>query len=1052
MHNWLRLLLLLAMVNGLCSMVNGHAQTAQDALYIYRNDGGFNAFFYRDIQRIAYSKVDTLGVEQADYVVQEVYAMDSVFRIPVSAIDSISFVTPETKYKADVAHTTESDLWNYVIATDSVSWLLLRSNTPTGILPKVGDKLLTLNQTDLLPAGFIGRVAAVQNESGGIRVSCGAVELTEVFDQYVGRVAAIVENSGDGTTRIVRREPETSYVEDLSLPTMANTLHLTESVLLSKEFSIDGNGYMGLAVTPTLNLRAFLAIDRKTGVNFDMVMHGEVETQLQFGLNGIVTGTFDVPLVEQKVPIPNFPIFFLKAEAGVFTQAQGSLNIGGTYTSKDCFYSLTQFNSLWEGSRQATATLTHVKDTLEWSALTGKVTLNAGAYAKLCIEVLDADIAQAGVRVEAGLREEVEADLKFDDYKWVTTAGLVAEALRRALMSNQQKARALYDDMDRNVSVNWALFLNGQALASIGKWQVTTKIENTLSLTPKGGLVPHLTKPTYRLATAATDSVYLNTQLDRNIAFPVKVGYDIYNAQNLLVREAMRFTPYTGKPETLTMGVAGLEAGKKYMAYPRVDIFGLTMYGEPTDSFTTDKPQLDIPVKSLVVDSNNGNVDVKVNTNVTDITFSSADKWITYFWNEAQQVLTVYYDVLPSGQEDRKGTIKVVTRDGDGAVLDQAEVSITQVRAVIDLSTTELKFGVEGGASVINITSTNCKDLKATTTSNFLHPSASGNTVSILADPNTSTEARRGTVVVSGLLESVGVRIERFISVTQDGTMTPQETRLFDSSNVTVNLPGGNNFGSSLTILGDGTTSIQGDYIVYKSADTKVESSSERSKSETSWQIQMYIDPKDNNMMRDYELVSGSVSYLNNYYYKEGVGDKEKDHKRVVRCSFNVKDLPVHWVSSDRIRLEMHNNTEGYKSTAEASSDFSFEEELDGTLVSSCSQAELNAGGSIELALFFAEGVPVIDAISLIETDGRESSTYIGITRNDVVQKLEITTSHDWLTTKDEGGGTTVSWTANTSKADREGYVYLTGTMADGSTIIRTITVRQTYDRIWDDE
>ena len=54
------------------------AQTDQDALYIFRNDGKFNAFFYGDIDHIEYSKVDTLGKTQKDYVVQEIYALDSV--------------------------------------------------------------------------------------------------------------------------------------------------------------------------------------------------------------------------------------------------------------------------------------------------------------------------------------------------------------------------------------------------------------------------------------------------------------------------------------------------------------------------------------------------------------------------------------------------------------------------------------------------------------------------------------------------------------------------------------------------------------------------------------------------------------------------------------------------------------------------------------------------------------------------------------------------------------------------------------------------------------
>ena len=97
------------------------AQRAQDALYIFRNDGQFNAFFWGDIQRFAYSKVDTLGVEHDDYVVQEVYALDSVFRIPVSAIDSIAFVTPENKVKSDVVIPDKS-IADYIVASEKAKF------------------------------------------------------------------------------------------------------------------------------------------------------------------------------------------------------------------------------------------------------------------------------------------------------------------------------------------------------------------------------------------------------------------------------------------------------------------------------------------------------------------------------------------------------------------------------------------------------------------------------------------------------------------------------------------------------------------------------------------------------------------------------------------------------------------------------------------------------------------------------------------------------------------------------------------------------------------
>ena len=58
------LLYLLTLLLTVFSVQPVQAQAVQDALYIFRNDGKFDAFFYGDIKRIEYSKIDTLGVEQ----------------------------------------------------------------------------------------------------------------------------------------------------------------------------------------------------------------------------------------------------------------------------------------------------------------------------------------------------------------------------------------------------------------------------------------------------------------------------------------------------------------------------------------------------------------------------------------------------------------------------------------------------------------------------------------------------------------------------------------------------------------------------------------------------------------------------------------------------------------------------------------------------------------------------------------------------------------------------------------------------------------------------
>ena len=165
-------------------------ETRQDALYIFRNDGGFDCFFYGDIERIAYSKIDTAGVEQPDYVVQEVWALDTVFRIPLTAIDSVAFITPETKVWPDV-FCPDDRIANYIIDGDSIWWIRLSHDTPPELLPTVGGKLLIEEGvSQFIPDGFGGRVAVVEHEDEGWLIATVPTDVTEIYERLVIKNAA----------------------------------------------------------------------------------------------------------------------------------------------------------------------------------------------------------------------------------------------------------------------------------------------------------------------------------------------------------------------------------------------------------------------------------------------------------------------------------------------------------------------------------------------------------------------------------------------------------------------------------------------------------------------------------------------------------------------------------------------------------------------------------------------------------------------------------------------------------------------------------------------
>ena len=224
------------------------AQTRQDAMYVFRNDGQFNAFFFDDIERIDFSMVDTLGALHDEYVVQEIYALDTVYRIPLSAIDSVSFTTPETKYKEGVVKMEES-LNDYITAVDGMR-LTLAANTPVNLLPQEGTKLSLLEVSELFPYGFAGEVSSVEHTDGGYTVVCDSVDLTELFDQLVIKVAAHGEHNpevtearvrpSDNTQANVRRRAEYELEPThIDLPTIEGSYSLTSSFGFTDELSAD---------------------------------------------------------------------------------------------------------------------------------------------------------------------------------------------------------------------------------------------------------------------------------------------------------------------------------------------------------------------------------------------------------------------------------------------------------------------------------------------------------------------------------------------------------------------------------------------------------------------------------------------------------------------------------------------------------------------------------------------------------------------------------------------------------------------------------------------
>ena len=165
----------------------------QRALYNYRNDGEFNAFLDIDVDSITYSCIDTLGVEHDEVVVQEVWTSDSLYRIPLEAIDSIGFWAPKPEMSSNIFYLRDY----HASFTTSIDGLTLRlANTINrDSIPNIGQVVLSATDKSPYEEGFAGKVADVQHDSKGITILCEGLSIADIYKRLVvvGKVSNDVE-------------------------------------------------------------------------------------------------------------------------------------------------------------------------------------------------------------------------------------------------------------------------------------------------------------------------------------------------------------------------------------------------------------------------------------------------------------------------------------------------------------------------------------------------------------------------------------------------------------------------------------------------------------------------------------------------------------------------------------------------------------------------------------------------------------------------------------------------------------------------------------------
>lgn len=299
------------------------------AIYNYRNDDEFNAFLNMDVDSITYSKTDLNGRVHPNVVVQEVWTPDSVYRIPLAGIDSITFKAPEPVYKPDVYHITSWHL-PYIHEVDELVLHFSRSIEPDSI-PAVGQVVISDVFAEPVEHGFSGRVLSVQTQSDEYVITCEPVSLTDVFDRLlvVGRVYTV---DPDSVELILKGKSSGDWdgTFPISLGKLTKNIPSVEGLISNEESDMTLGS---ITVEPKFDI-SYLFDIHPFGHSLAKVLF-ENRTKTSNELHLKVAG--QVPDLEIKFPLTDIKMPVVEGLLYVDLALKGALNIKGELDLKAVF-------------------------------------------------------------------------------------------------------------------------------------------------------------------------------------------------------------------------------------------------------------------------------------------------------------------------------------------------------------------------------------------------------------------------------------------------------------------------------------------------------------------------------------------------------------------------------------------------------------------------------------------------------------------------------------------------------------------------------------------
>lgn len=571
MRRRLYLIILLAAVT-----LSGMAQNVGDVFYIYRNDGHHDGFHRDEVLSIDYSYEDADGNLYDEVVTQVITTPDSVYKIPLAVIDSISFVQPKTIYHDDVT-VLEGELYQYIIGAEG-QLLKFKTNTPSSLLPKVGDKIALMEMTDVLPSGFIGVVSSISNQSDAIVLDCATLDILEAVKQYYTVNFVNITTEDNQSPQLLKAPRKSNIGKYHYLPTLSASLEFGSGEFFKHDdFIMKAGASTSVSLTPVLQTKGVVMIDNEVGGYVNVVSIADYDYSWSCKYSGGFTLEKKLSFTGGGVDVPLCPGINFYVDLGVYSGLEGEIcwEAGGQDKYRLVMQAIGDLTTPEHNT--INHRLTKLSSDPQTSILAGRVTAKVGIFSELGISIISSKLFKLGIEGDMGLKAEVSISANIND--WIDAGSSTAFYDRMAAMEEG--------------TVSIGCFGAVKLIADWGSGIIHGDVGVEFDLGPKlftGGFVPVFDDVSAEWVNP-TKKAISQASIERSIFIPVQLGFAAFDKDNNKIETIYDEGTYISN---LTKPLYGgtfenLDVAKDYTVYPVIRLFDKEILASPSAELTMDQ-------------------------------------------------------------------------------------------------------------------------------------------------------------------------------------------------------------------------------------------------------------------------------------------------------------------------------------------------------------------------------------------------------------------------------------------------------------------------------